>query len=326
MTPFHWAMLTPVFELGQSASHVEISLKVPFIKTQNIDLFVEGSQFKLSAHPYFLNLSLPGLLSEDEADQAASLDISTGNLKVSVKKAVLGMDFPDLDLLTKICKPKEPLRMTKPPLVEVISEAGAESRVDLDEMDSDLEIDWNMPTELPAPTLGAARYGFNQMYSGYEPQIHALAHEVLEIESLESSDNAQRNRFRIDCENDGFSREHYMYDFMNPPDAEILAFKPESHRLLKLAQTGADVVMEFTEKEREAMLSLKNREYLMSADEARIVYLGLVDILFAYCYDQRINMGDTSVESGWNVAKLSATLCCFIHHGTIELVAASGIR
>ena len=35
----------------------------------------------------------------------------------------------------------------------------------------------------------------------------------------------------------------------------------------------------------------------------------LVDILFAYAYDQRTTLGDGSVESPWTLVKLSSSLC-----------------
>ncbi|VDP12461.1 unnamed protein product [Heligmosomoides polygyrus] len=46
----------------------------------------------------------------------------------------------------------------------------------------------------------------------------------------------------------------------------------------------------------------------LSADEQHAVALSLVDIVFAFAYDSRINDWETSCETGWNIAKLSPTL------------------
>jgi protein SHQ1 len=42
-------------------------------------------------------------------------------------------------------------------------------------------------------------------------------------------------------------------------------------------------------------------------------YLSLVSILYAYVYDVRINMGESSVESAWTMCKLSPTLSWLEH-------------
>lgn len=56
---------------------------------------------------------------------------------------------------------------------------------------------------------------------------------------------------------------------------------------------------------------LPNKEYLLSAKEENAVLLGLVDILFAYCYDKRTFGFENSVENGWVTNKLSSTLSWF---------------
>lgn len=37
----------------------------------------------------------------------------------------------------------------------------------------------------------------------------------------------------------------------------------------------------------------------------------LVDVMYAYCFNHRMTMGDHTVESAWNIAKLSSTLSWF---------------
>ena len=68
---------------------------------------------------------------------------------------------------------------------------------------------------------------------------------------------------------------------------------------------------DFTDDEKLILLGLPKQEYLLDATENRTVMLGLLDILFAYCYDFHVTMGETSVESSWNIAILSSTLSWF---------------
>ncbi len=54
------------------------------------------------------------------------------------------------------------------------------------------------------------------------------------------------------------------------------------------------------------MRRLPRVELLVS--DPKSVLLSLVDLVFAYCYDMRVNQGDTTVESAWTYSRLSATL------------------
>ncbi len=50
------------------------------------------------------------------------------------------------------------------------------------------------------------------------------------------------------------------------------------------------------------------RSYIISNERALL--LGLVDIIFAYCYDYRTQQGESTVESAWTIGTLSPTLSC----------------
>jgi protein SHQ1 len=56
------------------------------------------------------------------------------------------------------------------------------------------------------------------------------------------------------------------------------------------------------------------------------IYLGLVDLILAYCYDFRSNLGDESVESHWNICKLSGTLSAFDTFYSLEDVIKCFLR
>ncbi|KAJ3050361.1 Hsp90 cochaperone shq1 [Rhizophlyctis rosea] len=71
----------------------------------------------------------------------------------------------------------------------------------------------------------------------------------------------------------------------------------------------SDPWLDFTDHEQEQMRSLPNKRYLV--DDERSIFLGLIDILFAYCYNHRTTEGENTVESFWTICKLSATLSSF---------------
>ena len=71
-------------------------------------------------------------------------------------------------------------------------------------------------------------------------------------------------------------------------------------------RTRAQVLL--SEREREILLQLPRKELLVDHTHMRALLMGLVDILYAYCYDARATGGETSVESGWTISTLSSTL------------------
>ena len=56
------------------------------------------------------------------------------------------------------------------------------------------------------------------------------------------------------------------------------------------------------------LLQLPRKEFLLDSAERRRALCGLVDLLFAYAYDIRTTEGEPTVESGWTVRRVSATL------------------
>ena len=58
----------------------------------------------------------------------------------------------------------------------------------------------------------------------------------------------------------------------------------------------------------------------------KCIYLALVDIIFACCYNHRIFQGDDSVESPWLICKLSATLSCFELFANLHQVITCAVR
>lgn len=53
---------------------------------------------------------------------------------------------------------------------------------------------------------------------------------------------------------------------------------------------------------------LPNIQYCISEEQNNYCMNGLLDILFAYCYDQRSTCFEKNIESGWTIVKLAATL------------------
>ncbi|KAK5576155.1 hypothetical protein RB653_007296 [Dictyostelium firmibasis] len=64
----------------------------------------------------------------------------------------------------------------------------------------------------------------------------------------------------------------------------------------------------FSDEEKDIMKNLPNKEYMISNEKSLL--LGLIDIIYSYAYNERVNMGYDNIESAWNICKLSGTLSC----------------
>ncbi|KAJ3337966.1 Hsp90 cochaperone shq1 [Gonapodya sp. JEL0774] len=58
----------------------------------------------------------------------------------------------------------------------------------------------------------------------------------------------------------------------------------------------------------------------------RTTYLGLVDIMYAYCYDLRTTEAEHTVESAWTICKLSATMCWDEQFPTLPALLTTCLR
>lgn len=131
-------MITPRFSCTQTATSVLVRVYIPTVRVRacfcssdagpqsltysltsqasDVEIHVDGTLFSLHINPYFLRLTFPGEVVEDEASSAA-YDPVSGYLSVTLTKASPGHDFKDLDILAKLLAPPEHASQS---LIEVI--------------------------------------------------------------------------------------------------------------------------------------------------------------------------------------------------------------
>lgn len=336
-------MITPTFKVEQDDTTVTILINTPYVRAQDVDLYVEGCEFRFYLRPYFLRLHFPGNIIEDDNSKAV-YDPSAGQFTIKVTKETKGEHFPDLDLLTKLLARTGETGTTakkdpKKPLIEVVGES-TNNTLDEDEMQDAIDFNWELPQEVPAlkELSITAHYGFNNQYNGYFTHITEAMNEINELSAPEKLNADERREERIASENNQFNEDHYCMDFANDDEIkELMKYKTIYAKELKRIQKNAklatenkkpliqevtplgdldmdalsindtkETLLKFSSKEEEMMRGLPNKEYLLSFEKA--TYLGLVDLMFAYCYNYRVTEGDNNVESVWCIGKLSPTI------------------
>ncbi|KFP79705.1 Protein SHQ1, partial [Acanthisitta chloris] len=298
-------MITPAFELTQDPDFLTIIIRVPYAKASEFDVFVEGEDFRFYAKPYFLRLTLPGRIVEDGREKA-SYNTDEGTFTILLPKEIPGQYFEGLDMLTSLLTPKKS-RSAKP----LVEEIGASAELsEEEEQEFDLEIE-QIPYKESAESIPPLQcpYGFGNLRSGAFQRLQDELSDVIDIKDPDQTPAGERRRKRLEAEAAKFDPDHYLADFFEDEAIQhVLKYKPwwvDAHK--KMTALKGEIV--FSDAEREKLRKFTNKSYLLDKSSRHHIYLGLIDILLAYCYEICVNEGDNNVESSWNIRKLSATLC-----------------
>ncbi|KAJ2832671.1 hypothetical protein FBU31_002036, partial [Coemansia sp. 'formosensis'] len=350
-------MITPKFTVRQDHDHVYITIFTAHVRAQTLEFDVDEYQFKFHASPYYLRLTFPGKVVEDESS-TASLDASTGQISVTLAKQTPGETFENLDLLSSLLATKRQRdlglsatdRQSRPLIEDIAGGSAAEPCTSEEQLAilQDEEFDWEI-SQTPAADdddasllLKSATYGFNSQYTGLLAHAHDSGNDINAVPDPERMTPDQRRANRIATEDAKFDESYYIDNYINdedilplihyktrffkilrrlqknkttavvadlpttPPDGQAPAEQLAADLELQQSNSAIDSWAEFTDKENATMLDLPRKVHLVS--DRQTLYLGLVDIIFAYCLDHRINQGDSTVESLWTIGAVSSTL------------------
>lgn len=342
-------MLTPSFNVSQTENWISLTLRVPYVKISEADVYFEGNCFKFHCKPYFLHLQLPGKLA-DNGHAKSSYNVETGTVLVEIGKQCPGEHFPNLEMLTTLlpCKHKQlPKDLGAKPHIEVVGSSGGGAPEEEEEEEFDWEVEQSFPEggekvddggELLS---GLVPYGFAQQQRGVFLRLQEEIPSIVDCPDPDHMTAHERRVGRIADEEAAFSQDHYLADFMDNDYVSILlTFDPPWNKELekwrgmraamesdsKVDEPGPDIV-EFTAAERDELKNLPNRTYMLDKATKRSLYLGLVDILFAFAYDFRSTEGEGTVESAWTICKLSSTLSWLeVFRGGVHEVVFCSLR
>lgn len=288
-------MITPRFKLSQDENCLFVAIHAPFSRVSDAEIYMEGTDFRFHSNPYYIRLNLPGeIIENDEAK--AHFDADSNEFKITCPKLKKGTHFKGLDMLTSLLEPKGK-REIESNGIELVDESCSE---DNSESDFDWFLEQKIELEADLPT-NASKYGFGLKHSGLFAKLAEELHQVVDVENPDNQSLADRRIERLEQEKKEFNPEHYLADFFQTDSIDpLIHYQPSSR-----------VEEDWTEAELGLLKNFSNKEFLMDHDQLQSVYLSLVDILLAYCYDMRTNMSDPTVESAWNIAKLSGTLSWF---------------
>lgn len=321
-------MLTPFFSVSQTDREVIITIHAPYSHLSETEIYTTSTDFFFYSSPYFLRLNFKNDLKEDDSPHT-KFDADKGEFTVHLCKEVSGTYFPDLDLLGTLLMPKSRRHQLKPN-IQVVEEGDVKSESDnggySDDINDDGEnsYEWFYEQTLAEnhfiPGTDSPKYGFASQTQGVFRQVKQEFSEIIDLQNADDTPQKERETLRIESENNAFSSDHYLADYMQQEVIQpYLDYIPPWHALIPQK-------VKLAKKEQELLKKLGNKEFLLSEEDIISAWLSLVDIMYAYCYNHRTTQGDNTVESAWTVNKLSATLSWLQVFSDLETVVRSCFR
>uniref|UniRef100_A0A6T6C5W4 CS domain-containing protein n=1 Tax=Compsopogon caeruleus TaxID=31354 RepID=A0A6T6C5W4_9RHOD len=312
-------MITPLFRCDQTAEAVEISVKLPYIRAKDVEFQIDdGCEVMIYVKPYFLRLRLPGEIDPDEADGPtdASYDLESGWLRLKLRKARVGQEFPGLELLSRllVSSSQKDKRLGQSRRIQVLGSTseGTEAEEEEEVHTGDNENDVINGLARLGLQDSHKRYGFAERYSRvFEGRQEDLS-EILENPDPDEIPRGERSAMRELRELARFSEDHYCADFAETEEVvkPLLEFQDE-------VSSGS-----FDDDELRMLVTLPGYSFFPDVDN--VALNDLANILFAYCYDRRTTLGESTVESSWTITMISPTLAWLESFSRLEtsLVAA----
>jgi protein SHQ1 len=116
-------------------------------------------------------------------------------------------------------------------------------------------------------------YGFNHQYKDIFSKFDSEYSLIFDNQSPDTLSTSVIRSSRLDKEQADFNSEHYFADKYQLDDQSIFDYK-------------LIIDDEFNDQDRDDLKNLKYKQFLI--DDQIPIYLGLIDLLYAYVYDQRI--------------------------------------
>lgn len=330
--------ITPHFDISQTEDHVQVDIHVPHVRVSPESLHVvltdEQKCLHFASPPYLLILTFQHAFRENAEDACAKYDPlrEHGRVVLTLAKDIPGVHWDDLDMVGALMKPRSNLNQfideaassdnnQKSTWIKEVLQETSEGEIDQDAAAMDATGDSNDGND----TNPANGYGFARMFQGIFSDLarDGLAREMLEIpmgslnksstsdnplyvlqEISETSTTTPRQR-RHEMEQSKFVEERYAQDLFCQDD-----YLYQSAMAMRPHWSDANS-SKFTPEESAQLASIPYPllpESSFGQEQQAILWMGVLDLLFAYCYDHLLTDGDPTVESAWTVSKLSCSL------------------
>jgi protein SHQ1 len=260
-------------------------------------------------------------VDDKEENIDISYDCDTGVCHVKLRKINQGEHFEGLDMITSLLSvPKR-----KNALNPLIQETGDDDQGEEREFDDgDLELEWSLVQSTPLFSMEEERnilgekYGFGNSKQNIFNRLGDEVALAIDLKEPDSKSIYVRKKEKIEDEQERFDEDYYL-SCLFEDDGQL-------ERLREYKPFWVENNLEFTEADLYDLKNLTTKKYLLDREEKKQMLLSLIDILFGFCYDTRINEGEDCSESHWNICKLSSTLSWLDSFSSVHEVVKSCFR
>ncbi|XP_011871376.1 PREDICTED: protein SHQ1 homolog isoform X2 [Vollenhovia emeryi] len=316
-------MLTPRFEITQTDAEVTIVVHAPYVNIKDTEVYVDGTDFRFLASPYYLRLRMPGAI-EENSTSSGDYDCEKGDFTLRFSKVNKGEHFENLDMITTLLAPPKSAGAIIPN-IEVIGNPSAAS-ADICEGNAldDSGNEWFVPQDnVPEVQflVNSPKYGFANKKSGILHAFEAAwVKDITDLPTPDTTPETERKTLQQQRELNDFCENHYIADLV-----EVENIKPCITYAAEWDTLQKDQVA-LSEAEVDILKELPNREYLLDSKDVQKLCFNVIDILYASCYNHRTTLGENTSESSWTINKLSSTLCWFQNFTSLDEVITACIR
>ena len=302
-------MITPNFKIEQNDEFIIISIRLKYVKISDVEFFIENNNFKFYLKPYYLNLFFSDNLIESDKN-SSKYDLDNGILTVNIEKEIHGTTFKDLELLSNLLN-NQNNNSNVNIKVEEIEESYYNKFEDVDEDTLNNLLFSDMTKEKSEILLESDdyNYGFNNKYNDV---FKNRTEELLEIADINPDEIKIKYRYihKMKRENEDFIAERYIFDEYEEEEIKRI----EELKIEKfLKKNELDSI--YSQKEHSCLMSISKIKLCLFPEEIYFeFYLEVIDIIFSFLYDIRINDLESNSESGWNINKISSVLSSFLSY------------
>ncbi|KAJ3452263.1 hypothetical protein M0812_04027 [Anaeramoeba flamelloides] len=324
-------MTTPKFTLSQEPDTITINIQIPFVKNDDLDYLITEKEFYLKVTPYYLKLEFPSEISN--SNEQITYDEKTESVNVLLHKQTKGKYFENLEQLKakteeiNITDSQKDFNFTKNqlPKEKKVKKEEEKEKEKATKKENEKENEKEKEKEKEKEEGGinslvqkvdklkikekTYRYGFNDLYTNAFELFHSVLDQIIEIPDPKNVSPKERSKRSFTILENKFDPEHYMADYaMEDNLIDYIEYLPFWYPKQEEKKENKQKTFALSEKEQKSLSKLPTKKYNIIQQHTTL--LGLVDLLFCYSYDNRINLGDDNPESSWTISKLSPTLSC----------------
>ncbi|EFO93576.1 hypothetical protein CRE_02622 [Caenorhabditis remanei] len=305
-------MLTPVFWITQDDDSLLIRIRAPHGNLAELDYDHGEYMFVFTCPPYFLRLHFKQMVEEyGSGNGKVEWNSDEGEFHIRVPKIHKSEHFTNLDMITELLNPTTATQPHGRALVEEVEENSEEEDVE-DSEGNEFLVDQEIPSaETPKSDTEIKKfgYGFGWTKIGIIERLRGEIGNLVDIQNPEDVEIQMRLEEMTKTDWEAFDEGRYLADTLEPEE-ELLS--------LVSAPFSMSQFLEITEEDRMKLKDLRKTKISKIWATNEEIGISLLDILYGYLYDQRVNQWESNCESGWTVAKLSSTLSYFVKFGSVK--------